>query len=152
MRASRTIRAAFAAVVVGGLLAGCGAPTPAQITIANRSDAILTVGPGLVILACGSTTTLLADYETARTKAGEMAMNGQVWDAPVGALVWDLAIVNARGSVPTGTITLIVTSTADPEARSGTVAEAALPACGGAPMGIEPGLPQGVTLTVTPLP
>ncbi len=130
-------------IVVAGLLAGCGSPTPPQITIANRSDAILTVGPGLVIPACGSTTISVADYETARTKAGAMAMNGQTWDAPAGALVWDLAIVNARGTVPTGTITLVVSSTADPEARSGTVAEDALPACAGQPRGIEPGLPQG---------
>ena len=61
-------------IVVAGLLAGCGSPTPPQLTITNRSDAILTVGPGLVIPACGSTTTSQADYETARTKAGEMAM------------------------------------------------------------------------------
>ena len=50
--------------------------------------------------------------------------------------------MNARGTVPTGTITLVVSSTADPEARSGTVAEDALPACAGQPRGIEPGLPQ----------
>jgi hypothetical protein len=131
-------------IVLAGLLAGCGAPTPPQIAIANRSDAILTVGPGLVIPACGSTTTSQADYETARTKAGEMAMNGQTWDAPAGALVWtNLAFATARGTVPTGTITLVVSSTADPVARSGTVAEDTLPACGGQPRGIEPGLPQG---------
>jgi hypothetical protein len=131
-------------IVVAGLLAGCGTPAPAQITIANRSDAILTVGPGLVIPACGSTLTSMADYETARTKAGEMAMNDQTWDAPAGALVWtNLAFVNARGTVPTGTVTLVVSSTADPDARSGTLAEDTLPACGGQPRGIEPGLPQG---------
>jgi hypothetical protein len=131
-------------IVVAGLLAGCGSPTPPQLTIANRSDAILTVGPGLVILACGSTTIPVTDYETARTEAGELAMNGQTWDAPAGALVWtNLAIVNARGTVPTGTVTLVVSSSADPDARSGTVGEDALPACGGQPRGIEPGLPQG---------
>jgi hypothetical protein len=131
-------------IVAAGLLAGCGAPPPAQITIANRTDAILTVGPGLVIPACGSTTTPQADYETARTRAGEMAMDGQTWDAPAGALVWtSLAFATARGTNPTGTITLVVSSSADPDARSGTVAEDALPACGGQPRGIEPGLPQG---------
>ena len=55
----------------------------------------------------------------------------------------NLAFATAQGTVPTGTITLIVSSTADPDARSGTVAEDALPACGGQPRGIEPGLPQG---------
>jgi len=130
-------------VVVAGLLAGCGALPPAQVTIANRTDAVLTVGPGLVIPACGSTTTSQADYQTAQKKGAEMAFNGQTWAAPAGALVWGLPIVNARGTVPTGTITIIVSSTADPEARSGTVAEDALPVCGGQPQGIEPGFPQG---------
>ena len=131
-------------IVVAGLLAACGAPAPGQITIANRSDAVLTVGPGLVIPACGSTVTTQAGYEAARTRAGELAMNGQTWDAPAGALVWtNLAIANARDALPAGTFTLIVSSTADPAARNGTVAEDALPACGGHPRGIEPGLPQG---------
>ncbi len=130
-------------IVFAGLLAGCGAPTPPQVTIANRTDAVLTVGPGLVIRACGSTTTSQADYQTAQKKGVEMAINGQTWDAPAGALVWDMPIVNARGTVSAGTITLVVSSTADPEARSGTVAEDALPACAGQPRGIEPGLPQG---------
>ena len=129
-------------VVVAGLLAGCATPAPAQLVIANRSDAILTVGPGLVIPACGATTTSLADYEIARTKAGELAMNGQTWDAPVGAIVWwaSPAFATAGGIVPTGTITLVVSSSADPDLRIGTVAKDALPACGGQPLGIETGL------------
>jgi hypothetical protein len=130
--------------VVAGLFGACGAPTPPEITIANRSDAVLTLGPGLVVPACGSTTTSLADYKTAQDKAGEMAANGQTWDAPAGALVLQgPAFVTGRGTVPTGTVTLIVSSGADPDVRGGTVAEDALPACGGQPRGIEPGLPQG---------
>jgi hypothetical protein len=108
-------------IVAAGVIAGCGAPAPMQVTIANRSDAVLTVGPGLVIPACGATTTSLGAYETARTKAGELALNGQTWDAPAGAPVWtNLAITTARGTLPIGTVTLIVSSTADPVARTGT--------------------------------
>jgi hypothetical protein len=135
-------------IVTAGVAAGCGAP--AQVTIANRSDAVLTVGPGLVIPACGATTTSLGAYETARLKAGELALNGQTWDAPAGALVWtNLAITTARGTLPIGTVTLIVSSTADPVARTGTVAEEALPQCGGRPRGIEPGVPQGEAPVIT---
>jgi hypothetical protein len=130
-------------VAVAGVLAGCSAPEPAQVTIANRSDAILTIGPGLVIQACGTTTVSLADYQTARDKGVQMAIDGETWDAPAGALVWDLPIVNARGTVPSGTITLVASSTADPAFVSGTVAEDALPPCGGQAQGIEPGYPQG---------
>ncbi len=119
--------------VVAGLLAGCGAPAPAQITIANRTDAVLTVGPGLVIPACGATTTSQADYQTARNKGVEMAINGQTWDAPAGALVWDLPIVNAQGVAPTGPLTVVVSSTADPEAWNGTIDQGPLPACGRQP-------------------
>jgi hypothetical protein len=54
-----------------------------------------------------------------------------------------------EGDVATGMITLIVSSAADPEARSGTVADDALPPCGGQPRGIEPGLPQGEEPIVT---
>jgi hypothetical protein len=143
-------RAAVLGVVVASVVAACAAASPAQVTIANRSDATLTVGPGLVIPACGSTTTSIADYERARTKAGEMAINGQTWDAPAGALVWtDLALATGGGSLPSGTVTLVVSSTADPDARSGTVANDALPPCDGEPRGIEPGVPQGDVPEVT---
>ena len=77
-------------IVFAALLAGCGAPTLPQVTIANRTDAVLTVGPGQVVRACGSTTTSQADYQTAQEKGVEMAINGQTWDAPAGALVWDM--------------------------------------------------------------
>ena len=131
------------AVAFAGLLAGCGAPAPAAITIANRSDAILTVGPGLVIPACGSTATTVADYEAARAKAGTMAMNGQTWDAPASALVWTNLAFASSGGAPTGEFTLVVSSTADPKMEPGTLAGDALPPCGGQPRGIEPGTPQG---------
>jgi hypothetical protein len=48
--------------------------------------------------------------------------------------------------------TFVISSTAPIAVHPGLVAEVDLPACGGEPMGIEPGLPQGVTPTVTPLP
>jgi hypothetical protein len=130
-------------LAVAGVLAGCSAPDSAQVTIANRSDAVLTIGPGLVIQSCGMTTVSLADYQAVRDKGVQMAIEGETWDAPAGALVWDLPIVNARGTVPAGAITLVVTSTADPAVMSGTVAEDALPPCGGQPLGVEPGYPQG---------
>jgi hypothetical protein len=143
-------RVAVLGIVAPGLLATCTASAPAQITIANRSDATLTVGPGLVVPACGSTTTSRVDYETARTKAGALALNGQTWDAPAGALVWtSLAIVAGSGTVPTGTITVIVSSTADPIARTGTLAEDGLPACAGEPRGLDPGVPQGEAPEIT---
>ncbi len=125
------------------LLAGCGAQAPATLTIANRTDAALTVGPGIVIPACGLTTTTFDAYDAARLKAGEMAMNNQTWDAPPGALVWtNLAFAFSDSASKTAT-TVVVTSTADPAVKTGTVAENALPPCGGQPVGVEPGLPQG---------
>ena len=102
------------------------------------------MGPGLVIPACGSTTVSLPDYEAARIKGGEMAANDQTWDAPAGALVWTSeAMAAQRGA--TGTFTVVVSSTADPEGRIGAVADFDLPTCGGQPLGIWPGLPQGTS-------
>lgn len=118
------------------------------IHFANRSASAITVGPGLSIPACGTASATRAAYDAARLTAGEMAVAGKTWDAPAGALVWDMAFAFE----PTQDLTVVITSTAPVAVRMGLVAEADLPACGGAPMGIEPGLPQGVTLTVTPLP
>jgi hypothetical protein len=121
-------------VVLASLLAGCGAVPAAQITIVNRSNAVLTAGPGVIIPACGSTTTSLVEYAATRNKAAEMAFNGQTWDAPPDALMWSSpAIAVARGTIPTGMMTIVVSSSADVDVRAGAVAEDELPACGGQP-------------------
>lgn len=132
-------------IVAAGLLVGCAAPVPGPLILANRSDAILTVGPGLVIPACGSTTTTIAGYEAARTKGQELAANDQTWDAPDGALVWTFDAMAESGGVSTRTFTYVVSSSADPEMRMGRFAEDELPACGGRPRGIQPGTPMGWT-------
>lgn len=119
------------------------------IRFANRSASAITIGPGLSIPACGWASTSRGAYDAARLTAGEMAMAGETWDAPAGALVWGNM---ALAFEPKEDLTFIISSTSPVAARPGVVAEADLPACGGAPMGIEPGLPQGVELTVTPLP
>jgi hypothetical protein len=129
--------------VAAGLLAGCAAPTPGPLVIANRSDAILTVGPGLIIEACGSTTTTIAGYEAARSRGQELVVDDQTWDAPEGALLWTFDALTTSGDAPAGAFTFIVSGSADPDMRIGTVAEDALPACGGQPQGIQPGTPLG---------
>ena len=119
------------------------------IHFANRSDVAITIGPGLSIPACGEASATRAAYDAARLQGGQMARDGQTWDAPAKALVWNNM---ALGFEPTGDLTVIITSTAPVLLSNGIVAEADLPKCGGAPHDIEPGLPQGVELTVTPLP
>jgi hypothetical protein len=129
--------------------ASASAPGAFLIHFANRSASAITVGPGLSIPACGWATASRTAYDAARLRAGEMAAAGQTWDAPAGALVWGNMAV---GFEPTQDLTVVISGTAPVAVRLGVVAEADLPECGGAPMGIEPGLPQGVELTVTPLP
>jgi hypothetical protein len=137
-----------------GAPASASAPAPppsapaALIHFANRSDVAITIGPGLTIPACGGASATRVAFDAARFQAGRMALDGQKWDAPAGALVWDMAFANELKS----DVTLVITSMAPVAARVGLVAEADLPECGGAPQGIYPGLPQGVELTVTPLP
>lgn len=121
----------------------------ARIHFANRSDVAITVGPGLSIPACGEASATRAVYDAARLQGDQMALDGQTWDAPAGALVWDNM---AFGNEPASDVTLVITSTAPVAAHVGIVTEGDLPKCGGAPQGIEPGLPQGVERTVPPLP
>lgn len=140
-------------LALAGMLGGCGGPESPALAIVNRSDAILTVGPGLIIPACGSTTTTLAGYETARTRAGELRASDEWWDAPDGAIAWTNLAIATSGGGPAGPMTIVVTSAADPAAWDGLVAERAIfPACGGRPRGIEPGTPVGEVPTVTPRP
>ena len=128
------------------------APSPsaaaALIHFANRSNVAITVGPGLSIPACGEASATRAAFDAARLRGGQMAADGQTWDAPAGALVWS----NMALAGPEAEMSVVITSTASVAGRVGLVAEADLPKCGGSPQGIEPGLPQGVELTVTPLP
>ena len=53
-----------------------------------------------------------------------MALDGQKWESPAGALVWDNM---ALGNGPTSDVTLVITSTAPVAAHVGLVAEADLP-------------------------
>ena len=98
------------------------APSPSEraalIHVANRSDVAITIGPGLTIPACGRASATRAAWDAARLKGGQMAMDAQTWDAPAGALVWDMAIGNELGS----DVTLVVTSTAPVAAHVGIVA------------------------------
>jgi len=120
----------------------------AFLHIVNRSAIAVTVGPELSIAACGRVSTSRAGYDAARNAAGELALAGMTWEAPAGALVWDMAI----GFEPTDDLTVVISGALPPAVRQGVVADADLPQCGGNPVGIVPGLPQGATVTVTPLP
>ena len=132
-----TGRRVLGGVAAALLLAGCGGP---ELVLINRSDADLTVGPGVVIPACDAIALAPDAFEAARVRGGEMAATGERWDAPAGALVWnDWAIA---GSGP-GTVSIVVSGTRGPEVHRGLPAESTLPPCGGAPVGIVPGLPQG---------
>ena len=111
-------------------LAGCGQPN--SIIVVNRSDATLTVGPGVTISDCTTATFNADDFERARARGVEMRANGQQWPAPAGAVIWDdLAIVNHGG---VGTLSVVVAGSVAPQVITGVVPEAQLPACGGQPV------------------
>jgi hypothetical protein len=91
-------------------LAGCGQPN--SIIVANRSDATLTVGPGVTISGCATVRFNADDVEHARARGVEMTANGQHWEAPPGALVWDDLAIDNQGGV--GTVTVVVAGSVEP--------------------------------------
>src|SRR5690242_20280533 len=111
-------------------LAGCGQPN--SIIVANRSDATLTVGPGVTISGCTTATFNADKFEQARARGVEMRVNGQQWPAPAGALVWDNLVIENHGGV--GTVTVVVAGSVEPQVIAGVVPDAQLPACGGQPV------------------
>ena len=135
-----------AAVIMGiaatAILAGCGSTTApaatraeALIHFANRSDTALAVAPDFLIPACGSASATPAAYEASRTQGAKVLMDG-TWAVPPGAAFWNG--VAFAGDPIQADLTVVISSTAPPAARQGVPAEADLPACGGAPMGVLP--------------
>jgi hypothetical protein len=103
------------------------------IHFANRSDTALAVAPDFLIPACGSASVTPAAYAASRTQGAMVMMDG-TWTVPPGAAFWNgLAFA---GDPIQDDLTVVISSTADPAVRAGVVAEADLPACGGAPMGV----------------
>jgi hypothetical protein len=123
--------------------------SPTLIHFENRSAVVITPGPDVSIPACGSIAVTREAYDAAQLAGGRMNSVGMAWPAPSGAVFWDnLALA---GSMPTE-LTVIISGKAPVSVRVGVVAPADLPACGGAPQGIEPGLPPGQVPTMTVLP
>jgi hypothetical protein len=126
-------------LVAALLLPLCGCTSDGKVVLVNRSDAVLTVGPGVVVPACDSLTLTRAEYLDALELGTELFDAGQSWDAPPGALAWN-SISMSREEVSFDT-TMVVSSVADVNIAYGEVADASLPSCGGPPRGILPGVP-----------
>jgi hypothetical protein len=132
--------AAFVALAATAAVAACAAPpapsatgAEALIHFANRSDTALAVAPDLLIPACGSASTTLAAYEASRTRGAQQLMD-ETWAVPPGAAFWNGVVF--AGDPIQGDITVVISGTAPPGVRQGIPAEADLPACGGAPVGV----------------
>jgi hypothetical protein len=123
----RLVAAATAAVAVLVLLALLLLNRPdATLIVANRSDATLAVGPGVVIAPCSSASLTFSQFEDARVE-------GQTgWNPPDGAVLWTNEAFQSNGW--SGTMTVIVSSTAASDVRVGRVDENDLPVCGGQPI------------------
>ena len=126
------------AVMLGVALAlvagGCSQPI---LVIANRSDTPISVGPGLVIPPCDSVEVTVDAYTKAQEEGERLLDGGESWDAPAGTLVWSSWGVAANG--PNITSTFVISSRSGPAIHHGRLDATALPPCGGAPAGIEPG-------------
>jgi hypothetical protein len=129
------------AVAAAAGLAGCtnvpdplGAP-PADLTIhiVNRSNTALALGPGFTVPACGTVSATLEVYEAEQAQLGQMMMDG-TWTAPPGAVQWDSPVFAGHGEATE--VTMVVSSVAPLAMHQGVVAEADLPACRGAPVGV----------------
>ena len=135
-------RAARLVVLVAtATVAACAttpAPSPARVDpiihFANRSNTALAVAPDLLIPACGSASVTPAAYEASQTRGAKELFLDETWAVPPGAEYWNG--VAFAGDPIQGDLTVVISSTALPAVRPGVPAEADLPACGGAPMGV----------------
>jgi hypothetical protein len=97
------------------------------LAIANRTDAVVAVGPGVVVPACSTETFSIEQFEQARIDERQTG-----WKAPVGSVLFTSLPFELVGEW-SGPATLVVSSTALPEFWPVTVDDGDLPECQGQP-------------------
>ena len=156
-RAAHLLVLAATATIAACAASSAPSATPVEplIHFANRSNTALAVAPDLLIPACGSASVTPAAYEASQTRGAKEMIEG-TWTVPPGAEFW--YGITFAGDPIQGDLTVVISSTALPAVRQGITAEADLPACGGAPLGVldevvpEEDASDGAESGATPLP
>lgn len=131
--APRVVGSALAVLALALVVGGCGSPD--TLLIVNRSDATLALMPGMLIAPCSQ-----AGYSATQVRAAQDALTAKSMDGdsswiPVGAVVFDEGWAPQHTGAPDPQV-VVVSGIAVPRVFDGAAPAAAMPPCGGAPVGV----------------